>query len=180
MITFDNEKDMINFGERLSRLMFGGFILTLDGDLGAGKTTFTKGIGRGLGIKKVINSPTFTIVKVYHGDKTLYHFDAYRLEGENDELGFEEMFEDDGVCVVEWPEFIEDILPPLKFKDFAISAQVSPRLLSLSNLTTARYWSALLNRAVYSSSNSVFNVASLPKNNSSIFCTRLNVGDRRL
>jgi tRNA threonylcarbamoyladenosine biosynthesis protein TsaE len=111
MITFDNEKDMIDFGERLSQLMFGGFILTLDGDLGAGKTTFTKGIGRGLGIKKVINSPTFTIVKVYHGDKTLYHFDAYRLEGENDELGFEEMFEDDGVCVVEWPEFIEDILP---------------------------------------------------------------------
>ena len=111
MITFDNEKDMIDFGEELSRLMFGGFILTLDGDLGAGKTTFTKGIGRGLGIKKVINSPTFTIVKVYHGDKTLYHFDAYRLEGENDELGFEEMFEDDGVCVVEWPEFIEDILP---------------------------------------------------------------------
>ena len=111
MITFDNEKDMIDFGEKLSRLMFGGFILTLDGDLGAGKTTFTKGIGRGLGIKKVINSPTFTIVKVYHGEKTLYHFDAYRLEGENDELGFEEMFEDDGICVVEWPEFIEDILP---------------------------------------------------------------------
>ena len=116
MITFDNEKDMIDFGEKLSRLMFGGFILTLDGDLGAGKTTFTKGIGRGLGIKKVINSPTFTIVKVYHGDKTLYHFDAYRLEGENDELGFEEMFEDDGVCVVEWPEFIEDILPEERLK----------------------------------------------------------------
>ena len=111
MITFNNEKDMIDFGEKLSQFMFGGFILTLDGDLGAGKTTFTKGIGRGLGIKKVINSPTFTIVKVYHGEKTLYHFDAYRLEGENDELGFEEMFEDDGVCVVEWPEFIEDILP---------------------------------------------------------------------
>lgn len=116
MITFDNEKDMIDFGEKLSQLMFGGFILTLDGDLGAGKTTFTKGIGRGLGIKKVINSPTFTIVKVYHGDKTLYHFDAYRLEGENDELGFEEMFEDDGVCVVEWPEFIEDILPEERLK----------------------------------------------------------------
>ena len=116
MITFDNEKDMIDFGEKLSRHMFEGFILTLDGDLGAGKTTFTKGIGRGLGIKKVINSPTFTIVKVYHGNKTLYHFDAYRLEGENDELGFEEMFEDDGVCVVEWPEFIEDILPEERLK----------------------------------------------------------------
>ena len=116
MITFNNEKEMIDFGEKLSHLMFDGFILTLDGDLGAGKTTFTKGIGRGLGVKKVINSPTFTIVKVYHGNKTLYHFDAYRLEGENDELGFEEMFEDDGVCVVEWPEFIEDILPEERLK----------------------------------------------------------------
>ena len=111
MITFSSEEEMIDFGETLSKKMFDGFILTLDGDLGAGKTTFTKGIGRGLEIKKVINSPTFTIVKVYHGKKTLYHFDAYRLEGENDELGFEEMFEDDGICVIEWPEFIEDILP---------------------------------------------------------------------
>ena len=127
MITFDNEKEMIDFGEKLSHLMFGGFILTLDGDLGAGKTTFTKGIGRGLGIKKVINSPTFTIVKVYHGDKTLYHFDAYRLEGENDELGFEEMFEDDGVCVVEWPEFIEDILPEERLKIRIIKNQDDTR-----------------------------------------------------
>ena len=132
MITFDNEKDMIDFGEKLSHLMFGGFILTLDGDLGAGKTTFTKGIGRGLGIKKVINSPTFTIVKVYHGDKTLYHFDAYRLEGENDELGFEEMFEDDGVCVVEWPEFIEDILPEERLKIRIIKNEDNTRSFDIS------------------------------------------------
>lgn len=111
MITFQSEEEMISFGEKLASYMFPGFILTLDGDLGAGKTTFTKGIGRGLGITKVINSPTFTIVKVYHGDMTLYHFDAYRLEGQDEELGFEEMFEDDGVCVIEWPQFIEDILP---------------------------------------------------------------------
>lgn len=111
MLTFQSEKEMIDFGEFLATHMFPNFILTLDGDLGAGKTTFTKGIGKGLGIKKIINSPTFTIVKVYEGEKTLYHFDAYRLEGQDEELGFEEMFEDDGVCVVEWPEFIEDILP---------------------------------------------------------------------
>ena len=67
MITFQSEKEMIDFGEKLASYMFPGFILTLDGDLGAGKTTFTKGIGKGLGIKKVINSPTFTIVKVYQG-----------------------------------------------------------------------------------------------------------------
>ena len=111
MITFQNEQDMIRFGEKLAKYMFAGFIITLDGDLGAGKTTFTKGIGKGLGIQKVINSPTFTIVKVYQGVMPLYHFDAYRLEGQNEELGFEEMFEDEGVCVIEWPMFIEDILP---------------------------------------------------------------------
>lgn len=111
MITFSSEKEMIDFGEKLAQKMFPGFVLTLQGDLGAGKTTFTKGIGRGLGVKRIINSPTFTIVKVYQGRLPLYHFDAYRLEGQNEELGFEEMFECEGVCVIEWPQFIENILP---------------------------------------------------------------------
>jgi len=111
MITFHSEQDMIHFGEQLALHMFPGFILTLQGDLGAGKTTFTKGIGKGLGVQRIINSPTFTIVKVYHGNMPLYHFDAYRLEGQDEELGFEEMFEGDGVCVIEWPAFIERILP---------------------------------------------------------------------
>lgn len=111
MLTFTSEKEMIDFGEKLAKHLFPGSILTLEGELGAGKTTFTKGIGKGLGVTKVINSPTFTIVKVYQGNVPFYHFDAYRLEGENDELGFEEMFEDDGVCVVEWPRYIDEILP---------------------------------------------------------------------
>ena len=71
----------------------------------------TKGIGQGLGVKKIINSPTFTILKVYEGRLPLYHFDAYRLEGTDDDLGFEEIFDDEGVCVIEWAEFIEEILP---------------------------------------------------------------------
>ncbi len=86
-------------------------LITLDGDLGAGKTTFTKGIGQGLQIKRVINSPTFTILKQYRGRLQLSHFDAYRLEGQDNDLGFEEIFDSDDVCVVEWPEFISDILP---------------------------------------------------------------------
>ena len=85
--------------------------MTLSGDLGAGKTTFTKGIGQGLEITKVINSPTFTILKQYQGRLNLSHFDAYRLEGQDDDLGFEEIFDSDDVCVVEWANFIEDILP---------------------------------------------------------------------
>lgn len=111
MIQLMNEKEMIDFGKTLGEHLFPKAMITLDGELGVGKTTLTKGIGQGLGITKVINSPTFTIVKVYHGRLTLYHFDAYRLEGQDQELGFEEMFEDEGVCVIEWPEFIEDILP---------------------------------------------------------------------
>lgn len=111
MVTFVSEKEMIDFGESLAKLLFPGTIITLEGELGAGKTTFTKGIGKGLGVQRIINSPTFTIVKVYQGNLPLYHFDAYRLEGQDEELGFEEMFEGDGVCVIEWPRYIEDILP---------------------------------------------------------------------
>lgn len=111
MKTFFNEKSMIDFGEKLVSYLKPNTVITLTGDLGAGKTTFTKGIGRGLGVKKVINSPTFTIVKVYRGKLPLYHFDAYRLEDNDSELGFEEMFESGGISVIEWPQFIEDILP---------------------------------------------------------------------
>ena len=85
--------------------------ILLKGDLGAGKTTFTKGFAQGLGIIKTVNSPTFTMMKVYHGRLDLYHIDAYRLEGLNQDLGFEDQLEEDAVCVIEWPEYIEDVLP---------------------------------------------------------------------
>lgn len=111
MVTIKEEKDLIEFGRQLASYLFPNAIITLTGDLSAGKTTFTKGIGKGLGINRVINSPTFTILKVYQGNLPLYHFDAYRLEDNDNELGFEEIFENNGVCVVEWPEFIKDILP---------------------------------------------------------------------
>lgn len=130
MITFQTEQEMIDFGERLSKYMFPNFILTLQGDLGAGKTTFTKGIGKGLGIQKVINSPTFTIVKIYHGKLPLYHFDAYRLENQDEELGFEEMFEDGAVCVIEWPQFIQDILPSERLEIFIYKNEDETRTFS--------------------------------------------------
>lgn len=98
-------------GLRIASLMEPGMLITLTGDLGAGKTTFTKSLGKGLGVKKTINSPTFTILKIYQGRMPLYHMDVYRLEGIEQDLGFEEYFESDGVCVVEWPNFIEDQLP---------------------------------------------------------------------
>ena len=100
--------DTIKLGYRLAKLLKKGMTITLDGDLGAGKTCFTKGIGKGLNIKKNITSPTFTILKIYQGDLPLYHFDAYRLEGVTQELGFDEYFDDDGITVIEWPEFMTE------------------------------------------------------------------------
>ena len=111
VIKVNNLEETIALGNRLGLLLQPNMLLTLSGDLGAGKTTFTKGIGQGLGITKVINSPTFTMFKQYQGRLNLSHFDAYRLEGQDDDLGFEEIFDSDDVCVVEWANFIEDILP---------------------------------------------------------------------
>ena len=111
VIKVNNLEETIALGNRLGLLLQPNMLLTLSGDLGAGKTTFTKGIGQGLGITKVLNSPTFTILKQYQGRLNLSHFDAYRLEGQDDDLGFEEIFDSDDVCVVEWANFIEDILP---------------------------------------------------------------------
>lgn len=111
VIRINNLEETIELGNRLGRLLKPNMLITLSGDLGAGKTTFTKGIGQGLEIKKIINSPTFTILKQYSGRLRLSHFDAYRLEGQDDDLGFEEIFDSDDVCVVEWANFIEDILP---------------------------------------------------------------------
>ena len=87
-----------------------GDVLILKGDLASGKTTFTKGIGKALNIREVINSPTFTILKIYEGDHTLYHIDAYRLENNLYDLGIDEN-QPYGITVIEWPEYYENFLP---------------------------------------------------------------------
>ncbi|MED3794241.1 MULTISPECIES: tRNA (adenosine(37)-N6)-threonylcarbamoyltransferase complex ATPase subunit type 1 TsaE [Niallia] len=107
----DNAEETIGFAERIASLLEAGDVITLEGDLGAGKTTFTKGIARGLGITKTVNSPTFTIIKEYQGKMPLYHMDVYRLKDSDEDLGFDEYFEGDGVTVVEWAHLIEDQLP---------------------------------------------------------------------
>ncbi len=88
-----------------------GSVITLSGDLGAGKTTFTQGLAKGLNIQKMVSSPTFTIMKWYSGRLKLTHIDAYRLEGLHQDLGFEELIGTCGVCVIEWPEYIKELLP---------------------------------------------------------------------
>ncbi|MCI1328356.1 MAG: tRNA (adenosine(37)-N6)-threonylcarbamoyltransferase complex ATPase subunit type 1 TsaE [Lachnospiraceae bacterium] len=91
-----------------------GQIYTLDGDLGAGKTVFAKGFAEGLGIREIVNSPTFTILQSYEGGRlTMHHFDVYRIADpeEMEEIGYEEFFYGDGVCLVEWADQIADLIP---------------------------------------------------------------------
>lgn len=98
-------------GEKLGRLLEAGDVILLEGDLGTGKTTFTKGLAAGLGVRKTVSSPTFTIIKEYEGRLPLYHMDVYRLEDSFEDLGFDEYFDGDGVTVVEWAHFIKEQLP---------------------------------------------------------------------
>jgi tRNA threonylcarbamoyladenosine biosynthesis protein TsaE len=101
-----------DFAAALAAVLVDGDLLVLTGDLGAGKTCFTQGLGRGLGIDDRITSPTFTLANRYHGRLTLHHLDVYRLESaaETLDLGLDELFED-GVTVIEWGDKIEDALP---------------------------------------------------------------------
>ncbi|MFG6117572.1 tRNA (adenosine(37)-N6)-threonylcarbamoyltransferase complex ATPase subunit type 1 TsaE [Halobacillus sp. MO56] len=110
-ITSTSAQQTMELARKLGERLQAGDVLTLEGDLGAGKTTFSKGLGQGLGVKRTINSPTFTIVKEYEGRIPLYHIDAYRLEDSEEDIGFEEYFQGDGVTVVEWAQFIQEYLP---------------------------------------------------------------------
>lgn len=113
-IIITSEKDTERVGFELGASAEAGMLIALIGDLGTGKTTLTKSIARGLGVAETITSPTFNIVKEYRsGRLPLYHFDVYRI-GDLDEmfeLGYEEYFYGNGVCVVEWADIIEELLP---------------------------------------------------------------------
>lgn len=110
-IETNSPEETMEFACKLGERLQAADVITLEGDLGAGKTHFTKGIGKGLGVKRVINSPTFTIIKEYKGRLPLYHMDVYRLNEESEDLGFDEYFHGDGVTVIEWASIIETLLP---------------------------------------------------------------------
>ena len=101
-----SENETIREGEKLGRKLKPGAVIALYGDLGAGKTAFTRGLAVGLGIKMCVSSPTFTIVNEYPGGIPLFHFDMYRLESENElfDIGWDDYHDRGGVCVVEWSE----------------------------------------------------------------------------
>ena len=111
--TFSSE-ETFDLGESLGRRAEPGQIYTLIGDLGTGKTVFTQGFAKGLGITEYVNSPTFTILQVYEdGRLPLYHFDVYRIEEpeEMEEIGYGDYFYGDGVTLIEWADIISDLIP---------------------------------------------------------------------
>ena len=109
-----SEKETYDLGKELGAKAVPGQILCIDGDLGVGKTVFTKGFAKGLGVEDDVVSPTFTIIQIYdEGNLPLYHFDVYRI-GEPEEMyeiGFEDYFYGEGVCLIEWASLIEELLP---------------------------------------------------------------------
>lgn len=111
IVKTNNTEETLQFSKDLALRLQPGDVITLEGDLGAGKTTFTKGLAVGLDITKNVSSPTFTIIKEYNGRLPLYHMDVYRLEDSYEDLGFDEYFEGQGVTVVEWAHLIKEQLP---------------------------------------------------------------------
>jgi len=112
IVQTNSRKDTIELAYKLGVRVNEPITILLRGDLAAGKTTFVQGLAKGLDITSKVSSPTFTIMKVHKGRLPLYHIDAYRLEDIDQDLGFEEyMLSDDGVCVVEWPDYVSNLLP---------------------------------------------------------------------
>ena len=120
-ITTRSEFETIELAQNIESEKFENMIICLDGELGSGKTVFTKGLANALGINESVTSPTFTIIKEYlDGEMPLYHMDVYRLDGNTDGVGIEEYFNKNGIVVIEWAKTIKDILPDerldIKFK----------------------------------------------------------------
>lgn len=114
MIETFRAEETFALGKKIGEAIRPGTIISLVGDLGVGKTVFTQGVAKGLGIHEPVNSPTFTIMQVYeNGRLPFYHFDVYRMGDieEMDEIGYEDYFYGEGVCLVEWANLIEELLP---------------------------------------------------------------------
>lgn len=120
-ITTYSDKETIEIAQNLESEKFPNMVICLEGDLGSGKTVFTKGFAQALGIEETVTSPTFNIIKEYpNGELPLYHMDVYRLDGKVDDLGIEDYYTRGGVTIIEWSDMIKDYLPEerldIKFK----------------------------------------------------------------
>ncbi len=130
-IFIEDLQQLNDFVSKLSRKLFPGFILCLSGDLGAGKTTLTKYLGKAMGIDDNINSPTFNILKIYENSLPLYHMDVYRLDGIGLDYELEEYIYGDGVCVIEWYQRILESIPSEKLIIELIILSETKRMLKL-------------------------------------------------
>lgn len=136
-------EETISLGERIAGLLFPGAFIALSGNLGAGKTALSQGIGRGLGFKDV-TSPTFTILQEHEGRLPLYHFDAYRLQDAQGlyDIGFSEYASGNGVILMEWPENVAEALPKARLAILIEGSGNTPRTITL-RATDARHQAIL-------------------------------------
>lgn len=144
-ITSKSPKQLIEIGEVIGNLLDKSAVILLDGPLGAGKTTLTKGIAKGLAIDEIVNSPTFTIAKMYEGRMTLNHLDVYRLEGLNEDIGIEDYLHDNEVLVIEWSKFLnEDV-----FREYLhINIEYKDDYRELTLTAKGPYYENLLNKVI--------------------------------
>lgn len=131
----ESEERTREIGQFFAGLLKPGDVVLLKGDLGAGKTSFVKGAALGLGVTERVISPTFNIMKCYFGGRLpLYHIDAYRLEGQNIEIGLDECIEGDGVSFVEWPDYIAPLIPDDPIEIVIARVSDNARLLTISSV----------------------------------------------
>ena len=140
-VTVTNEEETKALGQWLGEHLEPQTTIVLSGDLGTGKTTFSKGIARGLGIEQMIKSPTYTLIREYEeGRLPLYHMDIYRLSEGASDLGLDEYFDSDGVSLVEWGDMVEEELPPQRFKITLQRLGDTERLFTFEAIQTTSPW----------------------------------------
>ena len=117
-ITTHSAQETHNVGVEFAKQTTPGTVICFNGDLGAGKTTFIKGLCKGLEVMQAVTSPTFTLINEYKGRLPVYHFDFYRIGSDNEtfDLGLDEYFYGDGICLIEWPNVIHELLPPNRYE----------------------------------------------------------------
>lgn len=140
-ITSRSEKDTIELAQNIESEKFPNMVICLIGDLGSGKTIFTKGFAASLGIDEPVTSPTFNIIKEYiTGELDLYHMDVYRLDGKVGDLGIEEYYDKNGVVIIEWADMISDYLPEERLEiKFKISEESEDTRIIIINPIGQRY-----------------------------------------
>lgn len=146
-----SEMETIEIAQNLESEKFPNMVICLNGELGSGKTVFTKGFANALGVDETVTSPTFNIIKEYDGELPLYHMDVYRLDGNTEGMGIEEYYQKNGVVIIEWANTIKDILPEnrldIKFKIAGENSRVlvvTPHGKEYEELCEAVFWNIYL------------------------------------